>query len=87
MVATRSILSLLLLLALLAGCRTAVDDFNSQDVVVLANGDALLKDATEYAKDVGVSVGEAVRRLKLQTAIGQLDAKLTSGEPDTFGGL
>ncbi len=80
-------LPLLVPLILLASCRTAVDNVGPQNVSVLANGDALRKDAAQYAKEVGVPLDEALRRLKLQDEIGKFDAKLTNGEPATFGGL
>lgn len=53
----------------------------------MADGEALRKDAAEYAKDQNVSVDEAVRRLELQNDIGKLDAELAHNESDTFGGL
>ncbi|HEX6159404.1 MAG TPA: hypothetical protein VF111_04505, partial [Thermoanaerobaculia bacterium] len=45
------------------------------------------EDARTYAKDFGVSVEEADRRLGLQGAIGELDAALTAEESATFAGL
>jgi streptogrisin C len=50
-------------------------------------GPALLEDATSYASQTGVSVGEAVRRLRLQQEIGDLDAVLAAEEPATYAGL
>lgn len=47
---------------------------------------ALLEDAASYAKDTGVSVDEAVRRLRLQVEVGGLDAMLSIQEP-SFAGL
>lgn len=47
----------------------------------------LRRDAEEYAKAFGVSIDEALRRLELQRAIGELDAKLEEQEADTFAGL
>lgn len=48
---------------------------------------ALLEDATSYAAQTGVSVDEAVRRLRLQKEIGDLDATLATEEPATYAGL
>lgn len=69
----------------LVGC-SRVGTGDSQ-IRVLADGEALRKDAIEYAKDQDVSVNEAVRRLELQEDIGKLNAKLASRESETFGGL
>jgi pyruvate/2-oxoglutarate dehydrogenase complex dihydrolipoamide acyltransferase (E2) component len=50
---------------------------------------ALSKDARYYAEDVGVSLEEAIRRLKLQQEIGTsgLERALARNEADTFAGL
>ena len=82
-------LALLLLLIFLASCRTTTDvvDAPVQIPNVLADGEALRKDAAEYAKDWNISLDEAIRRLELQTTIGRLDTKLANGEPNSFGGL
>lgn len=50
-------------------------------------GQALLEDAAWYAEAYGVSLDRAVRRLRLQGAIGDLDAQLARAHPDTFAGL
>jgi streptogrisin C len=47
---------------------------------------ALLEDAASYAADTGVSLDEALRRLRLQTEIGLLDETLSIQEP-SFAGL
>jgi streptogrisin C len=47
---------------------------------------ALLQDAASYAKDTGVSLDEAVSRLRLQGEIGRLEETLTKQEP-SFAGL
>jgi len=79
------VLATIAVLSFLAGCgRVATED---NQIKVLADGEALRKDAAEYAKDQSVSLDEAVRRLELQDDIGKLDAELASNEPDTFGGL
>ncbi len=49
--------------------------------------DALVQDAKTYAKDQGVSLEEAVRRLELQDPAGDLGADLEANEWDTFAGL
>lgn len=48
--------------------------------------DALRQDAEYYAKDQGISVDEAVRRLKLQPALGKLGAELERRHPNTYAG-
>ncbi|HEX2095337.1 MAG TPA: hypothetical protein VHG28_23275 [Longimicrobiaceae bacterium] len=45
------------------------------------------RDAQSYAASRGVSIEEAVRRLQLQTTIGELNARLESQEQATFAGL
>lgn len=50
-------------------------------------GEALVADATWYADRHGVSLDEAIRRLRLQTAIGDLDAALAQKLPEIFAGL
>ena len=49
--------------------------------------DPLVQDAKMYAKDQGVPLEEAVRRLQLQDSLGGLGAKLEANERDTFAGL
>ena len=48
---------------------------------------ALLEDAASYAKETGVSLDEAVRRLRLQTEVGRLDEMLATQEAESFAGL
>jgi hypothetical protein len=48
---------------------------------------ALAKDAEWYASDNGVSLDEAIRRLQLQSSVGDLDAQLSEKEQGTFAGL
>jgi len=48
---------------------------------------ALLEDAASYAKETGVSLDEAVRRLRLQTEVGRLDEMLAIQEAESFAGL
>jgi hypothetical protein len=54
---------------------------------VLGAKDALLRDAQEYASDMGVSTDEALHRLQLQDSIGELGAELSTNEVKTFAGL
>jgi len=49
--------------------------------------EALVQDAQVYAADQGIDLDEAVRRLKLQGALGGLGAELATKERDTFAGL
>ena len=48
--------------------------------------DALITDARSYAKDTGVDLDEAVRRLGLQRTIGKLGAAVEENEPETYAG-
>ena len=48
--------------------------------------DALVTDARSYAKDTGVDLDEAVRRLGLQRMIGKLGAAVRENESATYGG-
>jgi hypothetical protein len=56
-------------------------------VIVLSPDDALRRDAEQYAKDVGVTVDEAMKRLVYQDGIGELNAALQANEADTYAGL
>jgi hypothetical protein len=47
----------------------------------------LVRDAAMYAKDVGVSHAEAIRRLKLDRIAGKLNEALEAKEADALGGL
>lgn len=49
--------------------------------------DAPTDDAEIYAKNMGVSVEEALRRFHLQDVAGDLEAKISVGEAETFAGL
>jgi len=44
-------------------------------------------DAQAYATAIGVSKREALRRLRLQAKIGELELQLLQNEPEIFGGL
>jgi hypothetical protein len=49
--------------------------------------EGVTSDAVAYAEDMGISLDEAVRRLALQPAAGELQAALIERESGVFGGL
>jgi antitoxin component of RelBE/YafQ-DinJ toxin-antitoxin module len=49
--------------------------------------DAVRTDAEQIAKDMGISVEDAIRRLENQDSIGRLGAALEQYEAETFAGL
>jgi hypothetical protein len=49
--------------------------------------DALARDVESYASEYNVDFDEALRRLRLQDSIGELNAELAAQEGDTFAGL
>ena len=55
--------------------------------VPLNTEEALVRDAQQYAGDMGVDLDEAMRRLQYQDDIGRLRAALAANERDTFAGL
>jgi len=55
--------------------------------VPLNTEEALVRDAQQYAADMGVDLDEAMRRLQYQDDIGRLRAALAANERDTFAGL
>lgn len=59
----------------------------TEDSVVVEESSALLVDAEVYASMNNVSLEEALRRLKLQNEIGNLNAQLSENEKGTFAGL
>jgi hypothetical protein len=59
----------------------------TEDSVVVVASSALLVDAEVYASMNNVSLEEALRRLKLQNEIGNLNAQLSENEKGTFAGL
>ncbi len=59
----------------------------TEDRIVVEESSALLVDAEIYASMNNVSLEEAVRRLKLQNEIGNLNARLSENEKETFAGL
>ena len=82
---------LLLLVILLVGCSVPPESplpTSAQPTATSVKvSDALRRDAETMAEDLGISVDEAIRRLKLQDPIGTLGAELERLEADTFAGL
>ena len=48
---------------------------------------ALSRATEEYARDIGISLSEAIHRLTLQNSIGELDVALSQKEAASYGGL
>jgi hypothetical protein len=65
----------------LSGCSSLVE------MAVRLGSSDVQDDAEEYARQLGVSVEEAIRRLELQGEIGELNQALEEGEAETFAGL
>ena len=82
---------LILLVVLLVGCSVPAESplqTSAQPTAASVKvSDALQRDAEAMAEDLGISVDEAIRRLKLQDPIGTLSAELERLEADTFAGL
>ncbi|MBC8445842.1 MAG: hypothetical protein H8D74_01445 [Chloroflexi bacterium] len=85
---------LILLVILLVGCSASVESplqtstpTTQPTAASVGVSDALRRDAETMAEDLGISVDEAIRRLKLQDPIGTLGAELERLEADTFAGL
>lgn len=66
---------------------TIVDTTPIETNVVSSFSDALNEDAAVYASIYGVSLDEAVLRLKLQDVSGELNSVLSAQERATFAGL
>lgn len=81
----RCVLGLAALLFVLSATATSVLA-QSADGEAAAD-DALLQEAKQYAAQFGVDLEEAVFRLRLQPAIGELQAELAASEPASFAGL
>lgn len=79
----RRLLAVLAASLFLVGCSHLIVEGGQ---VVLNASSALRQDAEHYARDQNISVDEAVRRLKLQPALGKLDAQLAQEEPETYAG-
>jgi streptogrisin C len=71
-----------LLLLILSGSITAAQEPNGA-----TPNKALLEDAGSYAERYRVSLDEAVRRLRLQSEVGELGAALAGEEQASFAGL
>ena len=71
------ILALVLLLSLTACGSVPVAATPTPNLSV---GEALRRDAQQYAEDMGVSLDQAVRRLQYQEGIGELNAALSANE-------
>lgn len=91
---TRPVVWFVVLLVLLPGCGVPADDSvqttgpSSQSTTPTVEvSDAFRQDAATMAKDMGISVDEAIRRLQLQGSIGTLVAALEQHEAGTFAGL
>jgi hypothetical protein len=82
---------LILLVMLLVGCsapmESSLQTSTQPTAVSVEVSDALRRDAEAMAEDLGISVDEAIHRLKLQDPIGTLGAELERLEADTFAGL
>lgn len=59
----------------------------AQDTIADPPSEALLQDSGSYASRVGVSVDEAIRRLRLQRQIGDLEGALVEAEPAAYAGM
>lgn len=55
--------------------------------VLLSEDEAYQRDAVAYVDAFGGTIEEAVRRLKLQSQVSDLEVVLEANEPDTFSGL
>lgn len=80
---------LALLVTVFSTDRLAAQTSPSTDEMSLLtqNEDPLVQDAKSYVANYGVSLQEALRRLKLQDQIGKLDRSLMVKEEDTYAGL
>ena len=81
---------MVLLALLLVGCSAPAEDSAQTPTPTTASvevSDALRRDAETMAEQMGISVDEAIHRLKLQNPIGTLGAELERQEADTFAGL
>jgi hypothetical protein len=74
------ILFLAVSLFVASGCAT---DASARSPV----SDALQRDAAAYAEDQSIPLDEAIRQLRLQDPVGELNAVLQEREGDVFGGL
>lgn len=82
----------ILAVALLGACadlpsESAVPDGARPAESAAALQDAVGEDARMLAAGLGIGVGEAARRIRLQDAVGALNARLTEEQAHTFAGL
>jgi streptogrisin C len=77
-----SVLGSVLLFLLLAAAAPA-----AAQTETVPGDDPLVQDAAQYAATYEVDLEEALRRLRLQPAIGKLEAELATREPATFAGI
>ena len=75
-------LSCVLLTFVLSSCIGA-----TQEPSEAPPNEALRQDAASYAERYRVSVDEAVRRLRVQMAVGELEAALSRDQQASFAGL
>jgi hypothetical protein len=83
---------LLLIVTSLSACVTAPGSLDQSTptaaiTMTATPNEALQQDAEAMATHTGISVAEAIRRLSLQDAIGELGAQLEKQERETFAGL
>jgi hypothetical protein len=84
---SRFFIFILILLIVLLPSGSNIQSASALNQNGLAEDDSSLGDAETYAKNIGVSLDEALRRFHLQEVAGELDAKLSMNEPKTFAGL
>lgn len=80
-----SVLGSVLLVLFLAFLAAAAPSAAQTEAV--PGDDPLVQDAAQYAATYEVDLEEALRRLRLQPAIGKLEAELAAREPATFAGI
>jgi streptogrisin C len=86
---TKRCLSDIFLLFVLSACITILvcDYAAAQEPDDAPPSESLLEDAATYAERYGVSLDEAVRRLRVQSKVGELEAALSREEHASFSGL
>lgn len=83
----RRICFLVMLLAVFVIVSTVTSVAQDPDKVPILEEEALAVDAKMYSVTFDVDEGEAIRRLKLQDVVGELDAELSKREENSFAGL
>ncbi|MBN2002440.1 MAG: hypothetical protein JXA21_03710 [Anaerolineae bacterium] len=81
----RVILTIIITFATISS--TAAQNSGDPNIAVSIDENPLVRDAQEYAKDQGINLDEAIRRLQLQDQIGELNTHLIGKEQSTFAGL